>query len=210
MRRSLLTLAVLVLAAVATAQPGWQPPRLMSADIGAAPWNVHSGGIAACQVSLDENGQVRGVEVVQDVAPYGAQLADAVRSWRFEAARQGDMRVPSRVLVLGFFRPPTLNIPAPETPKYRTTDAPPELPWPTYVTAPPYPPNAVGSGAVILESDVADDGTVAATRVLNPGGAFDSAARDAAAQWTYRPASRDGRDVASRVFLLFTFTGITP
>jgi TonB family protein len=210
MRASFLTLGLVAVAVGATAQSGWQPPQLSTAGIGSAPWNVTSGGIAACDVSVDANGQVSGVEVVQDVEPYGAQLADAVRSWRFEAAREGDSRVPSRVLVLGFFRPPAFNIPTPEAPRYKTTEAPPELPWPTFVAVPPYPPNAVGSGVVILDSDVADDGTVSDARVLNPGGAFDSAARDAATQWTYRPARRDGSDVASRVFMLFTFTGVTP
>jgi hypothetical protein len=210
MRRSVLVLTLVALAGAAMAQSGWTPPRLLAGGIGAAPWNVMSGGIAACDVSLDENGRVRSVEVVQDVPPYGARLSDAVRGWGFEAAREGDRRVPARVLVLGFFRPPTLSIQAPENPRYKTTEAPTELAWPTFVAVPPYPANVVGSGVVVMESDVSDDGKVTATRVLNPGSAFDSAARDAAGQWTYRPASRGGRNVESRAFLLFTFTGVTP
>jgi hypothetical protein len=211
MFRIVATLAVQALATAAMAQSGWQPPRLLTASIGATPWNVASaGGIAACEVSLEANGQVAGARLVQDVPPYGAQLEEAVRSWSFEAAREGDRSVPAHVLVLGLFRPPTLSIPAPETLRYKTTDAPSELPWPTFVAVPPYPANVVGSGAVILQSDVAEDGTLGATRVLNPGSPFDSAAHDAAARWTYRPATRHGRNVASRVFLLFTFTGVTP
>jgi outer membrane biosynthesis protein TonB len=211
MFRSIQTLAVLALATAATAQSGWQPPRLVAASIGSTPWNVASaGGIAACEVSLDANGQVAGVTLVQDVQPYGAQLREAVQSWSFEAAREGDRSVPARVLVLGLFRPPTLSISAPETLRYKTTNAPPELPWPTFVAIPPYPANVVGSGAVILQSEVAEDGSVGATRVLNAGSPFDAAAHDAAAHWTYRPATRNGRNVASRVFLLFTFTGVTP
>jgi TonB family protein len=210
MPRTAQTLAVLALATAAMAQTGWQPPRLVSASIGGSPWNVTSGGIAACDVSLDENGGVVDVRLVQDVPPYGEQLRDAVGSWRFEAARDGDRRVPVHVLVLGFFRPPELSIPAPDILKYQTIQAPPELPWPTFAGVPPYPANVVGSGAVVVESDVADDGSVTATRVLNPGSAFDSAARDAAGRWTYRPAVHNGRNVPSRVFLLFTFTGITP
>jgi TonB family protein len=210
MRRSLLALAAVGLAAAAVAQSRWQPPRLVSARVDPNPAYAQSGGIAACEASLDFNGGVTAVDVVQDVPPYGAQLCDAVRSWGFEAAREGDQRVPARVVVIGFFRPPTLSIQAPTNPRYKSTEAPSELPWPTFVAVPPYPANVVGSGAVILESDVAADGTVTGTRVLNPGGAFDSAARDAAGQWTYRPAERNGQPAASRVFLLFTFTGVTP
>jgi TonB family protein len=210
MRRSVFAFTLVGLAVAAMAQPGWTPPRLLAGGIGAAPWNVMSGGIAACDVSLDENGQVGAVEIVQDVPPYGAQLSDAVRGWSFEAAREGGRRVPVHVLVLGFFRPPTLSIQAPEKPRYKTTEAPVEIPWPTFVAVPPYPANVVGSGVVVMESDVSDDGKVTATRVLNPGSAFDSAARDAATQWTYRPAGRGGRNAPSRVFLLFTFTGVTP
>jgi hypothetical protein len=210
MRRSVFAFTLVGLAVAAMAQPGWTPPRLLRGGIGAAPWNVESGGIAACEVSLDENGRVSAVDVVQDVAPYGAQLSDAVRSWEFEAAREGDRRVPARVLVLGFFRPPALSIQTPEKPRYKTTEAPPELPWPTFVAVPPYPANVVGSGVVVMEADVSDQGAVTSARVVGPASPFDSAARDAAGLWTYRPAARAGREVASRVYLLFSFIGVTP
>jgi protein TonB len=209
MRTELLTVVLAGLAATAMAQ-ATTPPRLVSAQLGPAPWNVQSGGIAACEVTLDENGAVVGADLVQDVPPYGAQLNDAVRSWRFEPAREGDRRVGARVLVLGLFRPPTLSIPTPENPLYKTTQAPEEIPWPTYVAVPPYPANVVGSGKVIVETDVSDQGKVASARALGEASVFDSAALDAARQWTFRPASRSGRPIASRAYLVFSFVGVTP
>jgi hypothetical protein len=91
MRTELLTVVLAGLAATAMAQ-ATTPPRLVSAHLGPAPWNVQSGGIAACEVTLDENGAVVGADLVQDVPPYGAQLNDAVRSWRFEPARDYVLR----------------------------------------------------------------------------------------------------------------------
>lgn len=187
------------------------PPRLLAARLDPAPWNLaQSGGIAACEAALDEHGSVTRTEIVQDVAPYGEQLALAVRAWRFEPSREGGRAVPSRVLVLGFFRPPSITFAAPETPRYKSTTPPEELPWPASVAVPPYPPNALGSGKVLLEADVSDAGAVTRTRRISDASAFDDAAAQAVNAWRFRPARRLGREVASRVFLVLSFIGTTP
>jgi TonB family protein len=200
----------LVAAAAAWAQEAPTPPRLLSAAVPPSPMNAQSGGIAAFDVAVDDAGSVASVDTVQDVAPFGDALRGAVRGWRFEPAREQGRAVRSRVLVLGFFRPPELAVIAPERPRYKDTTAPEELPWPTSVTVPPYPPNALGSGKVILEVEVSEEGKVASTRVLNPGSPFDGAAAGAAQAWTFRPASRNGRPVATRAYFVFTFVGTTP
>jgi TonB family protein len=137
-------------------------------------------------------------------------LCDAVRAWLFDPAMAGGQAVPARVLVLGFFRPPALDFAAPDAPRYKTTSAPEELPWPTSVVVPPYPPNALGSGMVVLEADVSDRGAVTRTRILSAAGAFDGAAADTVAKWAFRPARYKGREVPSRAFLLVSFVGTTP
>lgn len=210
MRTAVIGIASLTLAALSAAESATQPPRLIRAQIGADPWGAQSGGIAACDVRLDARGAVVGVDLVQDVPPYGTLLRDAVRSWGFEPARTNGRRVGARVLVLGLFRPPTLSVQAPENPLYKSTRAPEEIPWPTSVALPPNPANVVGSARVFVEADVADQGTVVSARVLGTATAFDSAALDAARQWVFRPAARAGRPVASRAFLIFSFVGVTP
>ena len=76
MRRFLPALALA--AAAQAAPPGATTlPRLLSAGLGAVPWSTQSGGIAAYDVSLDENGSVTGADIVQDVAPYGELLGAA-------------------------------------------------------------------------------------------------------------------------------------
>jgi len=206
-----LAAAALTGAVFAAAQGPITPPRLVAAELGAAPWNVASGGgIAAFDVKVDETGAVASADVVQDVPLYGGMLGEALPSWRFEPAKDGGRPVASRVLVLGFFRPPGLTFAAPESPRYKNTVAPDEIPWPTSVTAPPYPSNAVGSGKVVLEAEISDSGTVTGTRVLTSPTPFDGASAGALRQWKFRPASRGNRDVASRAFLVFSFVGLTP
>ena len=206
----LVCLLMVLPAAGAAAEGTWTPPRLIRAGLRAAALNVQSGGIAACEVKLDDRGQVTAVDVVQDLPPYDAMLEGAVRSWQFEPAREGGRAVPSRALVLGFFRPPSTSFAAPEAPRYKSTAAPEEIPWPTSVNVPPYPPNALGSGAVILEADVSESGAVTGTRVLSAAGAFDGAATEAVQGWTFRPAHHAGRAVPSRAFMVLSFIGTTP
>ena len=204
-----LALPLTLLAATAAAQGSWTPPRLVSAEMDPAPWNVQSGGIAACEAKLDAQGRATAVDVVQDVPPYGAMLCDSVRAWLFEPAMVGGKAVASRALVLGFFRPPATAFAAPDAPRYKTTAAPEEIPWPVQVVVPPYPPNALGSGMVVLEADVSDRGQVTHTRVLTRAGAFDGAASESVAKWAFRPARYKGRDVPSRAFLVLSFLGTT-
>ncbi len=193
------------IAGVAATQGPVTPPRLLTAEMGLAPWGVRSGGIAAYDVQVDDKGAVASAEMVQDVAPYGDQLRESLWSWRFEPALEGGRPVASRVLVLGLFRPPMLSFPAPENPRYKSTRAPAEFPWPTSVAVPPYPPNALGNGLVVVEVDVSEAGKVTATRVVSSPTAFDAAATDAVREWSFRPARRGRRDVAARVFMVFSF-----
>src|SRR5262249_51387951 len=81
-------------------------PRLVSAESGGVSPNAQPGGLAACDVAVSETGSVGTVTLVQDMAPYGAELARAAASWRFEPAREKGQAVPSRVAVLWLVRPP--------------------------------------------------------------------------------------------------------
>ena len=199
-----LLVAGLLAASNVTAEDG--PPRLMAAALEPAPWNAQSGGIAAFDVGIDEKGAITRADMVQDVAPYGGMLRDALPSWLFEPALSGGRPVPARVLVLGFFRPPVLNFAAPEAPGYKGVTAPDEIPWPTSVTAPAYPANVVvGSAKVVMAVDISDRGAVLTIRVVGAATPFDRVAADALRQWKFRPVTRGNRQVGSRAFIVFSF-----
>ena len=72
----------------------------------------------------------------------------------------------------------------------------------TAAQQPVYPPVAAAKnevGAVILEVMVAADGKVSNVKVLRSSGpAFENAATDAVAQWTFIPAMQNGSPISSR------------
>ena len=82
-------LALALLPAVeASAQGAPTPPHLLKAIVPPSPFNVQSGGVAAFALAVDEKGSVTAVDTVQDVAPYGDALREALRGWSFEPARR--------------------------------------------------------------------------------------------------------------------------
>jgi TonB family protein len=208
---TLLFAALSLAAAALFAQGDFSPVQLLSAPLWSTiPFGTQSGGIAAFSLSVDETGAVTGLQPVQEFAPYGDLMRRALPGWRFQPARSQGQAVVSQVLVLGLFRPPTLSFAAPENPRYKDTQAPDEVPWPTSVTVAPYPAEATGSGMVIVQVDVSSDGTVAGARVVTEPSIFDSAATGAVRAWTFRPASRNNRDAASRLYIVLLFIGDIP
>src|SRR6185312_15089358 len=77
-----------------------------------------------------------------------------------------------------------------------------------------YPPSALESrrhADVVLTVTIDPDGHVSKVDVVESGGAdLDEAAIVAARQWTFRPATRDGRPVASRIKMPFHFAPPEP
>jgi protein TonB len=79
------------------------------------------------------------------------------------------------------------------------------VPRPTKLVPPFYPPTAVGDGLVVVEVHVDAKGKTDDVSVVRSSGAFDGAALDAARQWAFEPATRDGVAVPAYVYLLFGF-----
>jgi len=79
------------------------------------------------------------------------------------------------------------------------------VPFPIQQVRPPYPPNVVGDGVVLVEVLVTPQGGVGRARVIGAGTGFDPAALDAARQWVFRPARRADRPVPACAYLIFGF-----
>jgi TonB family protein len=203
----ILTPALALAAGLAFAQADFTPARLQSGGFGSVPYGTQSGGIAAFRLEVDASGAVAGSQPVQEFAPYGDAMRQALPAWRFEPAREGGAAVASPILVLGLFRPPALSFAAPEVPRFKETKAPEDVPWPTAVTVQNYPARTTGSGVVILEVEVGREGSVSGTRVVSAASAFDGAATSAVAAWKFRPAMRKNREAASRLYVILTFIG---
>jgi TonB family protein len=199
-----------LLAAALLAQGDFSPVQLLSARLWDIPFGVQSGGIAAFRVSVDETGAVTGLESIQEFAPYGDLMRQKLPEWQFEPARENGQAVASHVLVLGLFRPPMIQFAMPEAPRYKDTQAPDDVPWPTSAEVPVYPPEATGSGMSLLQVDVSRDGTVTGTRVVGGSSPFDAVAAQGLRNWKFRPALRQNRQAASRFYAVILFIGEIP
>ena len=194
------TLGTLTLALLLAPPP--PAPRLRHASLPALPDVNVGAGEVLLEAEVDAAGRVTGTRVLRDAPPYTEPLRVAVGNWGFEVSRDAAGRgLPSLLLVGASYRPATVVGPAlGEAP--RDVAAPSGgIVFPVSTTAPLYPPLARGDGQVLVEVDVAPDGTPTA-RVFRSGPGFDDAALQAARAWRFKPTPSGGR-----AYLLFGFRG---
>ena len=181
----------------------FEPARLESGPVDSIPYRTAAAGIVLADVSLNERGGVTDVRILKDVEPFTEVIQQSVQRWRFAPARDKGRMVATHVLVAGLFRPAMLLFPAPKIDI--RPDPSSNVPFPTGVAVPPYPPNAVGSAYVLVEVKLSEDGTHEDARIISPKTGFDSAALDAARGWSFNPAMRENKPVPAYAYLLFLF-----
>ncbi len=201
----MLNLKPILLAAALMAAGAYQPARLRTGSVDRIPFTVASAGLVMLDVTVNERGAVSEVRMIKDVDPFGSMLKTALGHWEFEPARQDGQAVESQILVAGLFRPPMLLFPAPAAPRPPDVEPPRSIPYPTSVSVPPYPPNRLGDGIVLVEVEVGEDGAVGNARVVGSAGGFDDAALQTARAWKFRPARDNGQSVRARAYLVFAF-----
>jgi TonB family protein len=157
------------------------------------------------EVTVGATGRAESVRSLLDT-PGTPLVAPAVRGWVFRPARLGPTAEAARVLVAGIFRPPILlQGPALGSPPAPTGVPSRQVPMPVAPVNPDYPPRARGDGVAVVEVLVGRDGRVESAAVIHSAGGFDAAALDAARQWTFRPAEREGVAVPAYAYLVFGF-----
>lgn len=165
-------------------------PRFVAADLPNLPPQALGGGEVVLELMVDGAGRVTGVDVIRSTPPYTDLIAGSALSWRFEPARrvvkEDRVAESGRVLVAAYIRPPALYAaPAPGAPADIRGSASKVLPQPQMLTAPAYPPNAVGSGLVLVEIEMTGRGALRGYRVVSPASGFDDAALDAVRVWRF-------------------------
>jgi len=115
-------------------------------------------------------------------------------------------------LTLVLASPPARAQDPPAKPKAGDPKPPPVLVAPKQLNpAPvPYPEGATGEAIVTLEVSIAADGTVDRVTVLEGDEPFAEAARSAALDWKFEPATRDGVKIPARVTAKVSFTPPSP
>jgi TonB family protein len=200
------SLYVLMIAATAAAFE-FVPARRLSGVAPTLPPPTTVGWIEEIvDVAVDASGAVRDVVLLHGTASSPTFLGPAVATWLFRPATMEKQPVPSHVLVAAVIRPaqlfdgPTLGAkPADFAP------APDDVPYPTAVHRPRYPPLAVGNAMVLVEVLVGVDGRVRDASVVHGAAGFNDEALDTAREWVFRPAHRNGELVAVYAYLAFGF-----
>ncbi len=201
----MLRMFVLTTALAGLQVQSFEPARLQNGVIQPVKFMAAAAGMVLMELTVDERGLVRDSRPIQDVAPFTGLVQDSVKQWRFEPARVNRVKSEARVLVIGLFRPAALLFPVPELPKAPPGDDEIEIPFPTEIVVPPYPPNNIGSVNVLVEVEVGADGSVGSTKTLTPQSGFDVSATSTARAWRFRPAELSDKPVASRIYMIVSY-----
>jgi len=183
----------------------FEPARLERGSVASIPYGAAAAGVVITDVAVDERGVVREVRTIQDLPPFTDVVRESVQAWAFQPAQENGRAVAARVLVAGLFRPAMLLFPAPDSLPLPPPDPESTVPLPKSVAVPPYPPNALGSATALVEVAVTEEGAVSGARLIGETPGFADAALSVARSWTFRPASRRGRTVPARAYLIFVF-----
>ena len=215
MMRSALVVAAVVLATPLYAQQPYAPARYAAGSRPVLPALVVGGGQAFVELSIGPDGTVQKVTPLRSTPPFTQGLIDAVTAWRFSPAiedalgpdgkPQGPKPVASRILVASQFRAPTLLTPTLGEKTVNVGSASPEVAYPSTTNEPPYPPQAMAGGVVLVEVSIDGAGAVKDARVIGSSPPFDQAALDAARRWRFRPAKVNGHATAAYAYLVFGF-----
>jgi len=163
----------------------------------AYPPNAVAGGtvVAALKIAA---GAVERIEILQADAPFAHPVQAALSGWRFTPGTEA-------ALVVVNYR--TANLYSVGSPSHSIKAAKTVggLPYPRTVIEPPYPPNSLAEGSVVLRLAVDRNGSVARIRVLQGLGDFTSACAATVRQWRFAPAKNDkGTSIASEAYAVFT------
>jgi TonB family protein len=181
------------------------PPRATRVDTPAIPTGVV--WMQALAVGkVDASGRVSEASLVHGPGPIGPALTSAVQGWEFAPALDDTGPVASPVVVAAIIRPPSFpDIVGFGSTMEAASQLPEEVAAPVHVQAPPYPAMAVGDGVVVIEFVVDPEGDIRSLMVVTPSSGFDASAQEAARQWKFRPARRNGETVAATVMAVFGF-----
>jgi TonB family protein len=188
----------------------FRSPRLQTGAVPAVSPEDVGGGQVLLEIKLSASGAVHSVATLRDTPPFTSRVLQTVQSWRFRPAEQleeGDRWTPveSRVLVAAVFRAPVLQGPALGSAPRDVGQPSEQIPFPTTLVEPPYPPRAVLDGVVLVEAEVGEDGKVGESKIVRSAAGLDEVSLETARNWSFRPARPGGSPQAAFAYLLFGF-----
>jgi TonB family protein len=199
-------LALLMSASLAAQSPDFSPARRLSGAMPPpAPPNSAGWIVETVELSVDAAGRIVGMSVLEGTDG-SSLITPALTDWTFRPAVEGGRPVPSHILVAAMFRPPVLyNGPALGSAPVTLAAPSSDVPVPSSMTPPGYPPLGVADALVLVEVLVGPDGRVQASSIINGSPGFDEIALAAARGWSFRAAQRNARPVPAYAYLIFGF-----
>ena len=195
------------------ARNAYTPAKVVSAADTQFPLQTTADGVVVFSVSVGASGEVRKINVLNDVPPFTDTAEQSLRDWKFAPAAQNGRPEESEMLVAFVFRhavyianePPFTPISAPkESPEARRDFVPPGILSINYAG---YPASTIAMGAVVVQANVRPDGSTGEVSIVrNIEGGFAPLAIKAAKRWKFEAAERDGRHVPSKVAIAFVFS----
>ncbi len=185
-------------------QEAFVPARFSNGTAPALAPLARNGGLVGLELQIAPSGIVQDAMVIDDSPPFTEEMRKVIRLWKFEPASDGGAPASGRVAVLGLFRAPTLLGGTPPPPK-RVSSPSAEIPYPTSTATPAFPPQTLYEGVVMLEVEVDENGAVSHVEALGQAEGFAAVAVEAARQFRFQPAKRDGHPVRSYAVLIFGF-----
>jgi TonB family protein len=191
----------------------YRPAAVLSAADVQFPFQTPADGVVVFDVSLGPSGELRKINVLNNVPPFTAAAKGSLHSWKFSPASEAGRPEESEMLVAFVFRhavyianePPfTPLVPSRESAEARRGFVPPGVLSISYAA---YPASTIAMGAVVVQANVEPNGSVGeVSTVRDIEGGFKRLAIDAAKHWRFQPASREGRPVPSKVAIAFVFS----
>jgi TonB family protein len=186
------------------------PASLMSAVSPKPPMNAIAGTCVLADATVDVQGQVAGLSILQGLEPFNDSATRAIKQWKFTPATLNGQSVASRVGVLTVFRPAAIgntSVGGPslgyKQPTLSQKDNHPPLPL--TITDPGYPVNSTMMGVVIIELTLDKNGNPTRVRTIQDVPSLTDVARDAIRAWKFMPAMESGQPVGGTLIVAISF-----
>ena len=201
---------VLMLLAPAVAGSEFRAARLQNGSVPPQAHESVGAGQVIVELGVSASGAVSSVTTLRDTPPFTRQVIEAVSGWTYQPAEETDESerwtpVESRVLVAAVFRAAVLQGPSLGTLPRDVGSPSEQVPFPTNILEPVYPPRALADGVVLVEVEVSEEGRVAGTKVVRSAPGFDAVSLETARKWSFRSARPGGTPQPAFAYLLFGF-----
>jgi len=193
-------------------QPLFSPPDVNTANNINYPIDSVASGVVVVAVGLDGAGLIKKKDVLQDIPSLTAPVVMSIETWAFKPATLNGKGVDSTIVVSIVFNPSDFRLGGAAVPvigkelKVLSPDATGFLP-PKVIAASwaEYPLNSVAQCAVILDARVSSTGHVTDVVPVLRIPSLATASIHAAKNWTFNPATFNGRPVAASAVVGYVF-----